>query len=333
MNVLVTGGAGYVGSVCAEQLVRQRHRVVIYDNLSAGHRAAIPPEATFIKGDLADGGKLGAVLKKFKIEAIMHFAAKALVDESIHNPAIFYQNNVSATLGLLDAACEQKIMKFIFSSSAAVYGEPQNVPILEEHPNSPVNAYGETKLAIERALTWYSSAYGLQFAALRYFNAAGATRFLGEDHRPETHLLPRIFDAALDPAKEFVLFGEDYQTPDGTCVRDFVHVLDITQAHILALRKLGKAQSSIYNVGSGKGYTIRQVVEAVELVIRQKIKVQMGARRPGDPAWLVASPEKISRELGWKPRYSTLADIVRSAWKWRQQHPNGYGRTHAPAAR
>jgi UDP-glucose 4-epimerase len=324
MNILVTGGAGYVGSVCAEQLIREKHRVVVYDNLSAGHRAAVPAEAVFVKGELADAAKLRSTLGRYRIEAIMHFAAKALVDESVRNPASFYANNVSATLNLLDLAVENKINRFIFSSSAAVYGEPQTVPIPEEHPKAPVNPYGETKLAIERALSWYAPAYGVKFAALRYFNAAGSTAALAEDHRPETHLIPRVLDAALDPSKKFTVYGEDYPTPDGTCLRDYVHVLDIAQAHILALRKLGKMDSAVYNVGLGKGYSIREVVRTVEEVTHRKIDMRAGPRRPGDPARLVASPEKISRELGWKPKHSELVKIVRSAWQWRQKHPRGY---------
>jgi UDP-glucose 4-epimerase len=324
MNILVTGGAGYVGSVCAEQLIKENHRVVIYDNLSEGHRAAVPGEAVFVKGELADAAKLRALLKKHQVGAIMHFAAKALVEESIRNPASFYANNVSATLTLLDVAVENKTDKFIFSSSAAVYGEPQTVPIPEDHPKAPVNSYGETKLAIERALSWYAPAYGLRFAALRYFNAAGSTAALGEDHRPETHLIPRVLDAALNPSKEFVIYGEDYPTPDGTCLRDYVHVLDIARAHILALRKLGKTKSAFYNVGLGQGYSIREVVRTVEEVTHRKVNAQAGPRRAGDPARLVASPERISSELGWKPRHSELVKIVRSAWQWRQQHPKGY---------
>ena len=324
MNILVTGGAGYVGSVCAEQLIKQKHRVVVYDNLSEGHRAAVPADSVFVKGELADAAKLRSALRRHRIEAIMHFAAKALVDESVRNPASFYANNVSATLNLLDVAVENKVNRFIFSSSAAVYGEPQTVPIPEEHPKSPVNPYGETKLAIERTLGWYAPAYGVKFAALRYFNAAGSTAALGEDHRPETHLIPRVLDAALDPSRKFTIYGEDYPTPDGTCLRDYVHVLDIAQAHILALRKLGKVDSAVYNVGLGKGYSIREVVRTVEEVTHRNIDVEAGPRRAGDPARLVASPEKISRELGWKPKHSELVKIVRSAWQWRQKHPRGY---------
>lgn len=326
MNILVTGGAGYVGSVCAAQLVNRKHQVVVYDNLSAGHRGAVPEGAAFVRGEIGDAARLRNAFRRFKIEAVMHFAAKALVDESVRNPSVFYANNVSATLALLDAALECKITKLIFSSSAAVYGEPQAVPIPEDHPKQPVNPYGETKLVIEGVLGWYARAYGLRFAAMRYFNAAGATPLLGEDHRPETHLLPRLLAAALDPSKRFYLFGEDYPTPDGTCLRDFVHVLDIAQAHILALRHLDRIKAAAYNVGLGEGYSIRQVIEAVEEVTGRKVNVESAARRAGDPARLVASPARLSRELGWKPKHSELKNIVRTAWLWSKKHPGGYGR-------
>lgn len=326
MNILVTGGAGYVGSVCAAQLVNRKHQVVVYDNLSAGHRGAVPEGAAFVRGEIGDAARLRNAFRRFKIEALMHFAAKALVDESVRNPSVFYANNVSATLALLDAALECKITKLIFSSSAAVYGEPQAVPIPEDHPKQPVNPYGETKLVIEGVLGWYARAYGLRFAAMRYFNAAGATPLLGEDHRPETHLLPRLLAAALDPSKRFYLFGEDYPTPDGTCLRDFVHVLDIAQAHILALRHLDRIKAAAYNVGLGEGYSIRQVIEAVEEVTGRKVNVESAARRAGDPARLVASPARLSRELGWKPKHSELKNIVRTAWLWSKKHPGGYGR-------
>ncbi len=326
MNILVTGGAGYLGSVCAEQLARQKHQVVAYDNLSAGHREAIVPGVIFVRGDVADSAKLRYICRRFKIEAVMHFAASALVSGSVRDPALFYRNNVSAGITLLEVVLENKIKKFIFSSSAAVYGEAHSVPITEEHPTAPINSYGETKLVFERALAWYHRAYGLSWAGLRYFNAAGATERLGEDHRPETHLLPRLLDAALDPATEFVLYGDDYPTPDHTCVRDFVHVLDIAQAHILALRRLPKIRFAIYNVGLGKGYSIRQVVRAVDQATGRRVRVKVGPRRIGDPATLVASQDKIRKELGWNARYSALANIVRSAWDWKRRHRNGYGR-------
>jgi len=324
MNILVTGAAGYVGSVCAAELAKQGHSIVAYDNLTAGHRQAVVEPVQFVKGDIGDKEKLKRVCKKHQVQAVMHFAASALVEESVRNPHLFYCNNVSGTFSLLEVLTELKIQKLIFSSSAAVYGEPRSVPIREDHPTSPVNPYGETKLVIERALAWYHAAYGINCAALRYFNAAGATQNLGEDHRPETHLLPRLLAAASRPNGSFEIYGDDYPTPDGTCVRDFVHVLDIAQAHILALHSLSKSGLRIYNVGHGKGYSIRAVVKAVEEIAGRKLDVRVGRRRPGDPAVLVASARKLARELKWKPRHSGLKDIIQSAWGWKQMYPNGY---------
>ena len=327
MNILVTGGAGYVGSVCAAELARQKHTVVAYDNLSAGHRPAVARGIKLVRGDIADTPKLKRVLKRHRIEAVMHFAANTLVEESVRDPHLFYANNVTGTLSLLGALAELKIGKLIFSSSAAVYGEPKSAALGEDHPTCPVNPYGETKLVIERALRWYHDAYGLNSAALRYFNAAGATAELGEDHRPETHLLPRLLAAAANRSTAFQIYGDDYPTPDGTCVRDFVHVLDIAQAHILALHSLSKPGFRIYNVGHGRGYSIRAVVKAVEGVIGRKLEIGVARRRPGDPAVLVASARKLRRELGWKPQHSDLKNIIQSAWAWRQAHPNGYGKS------
>jgi UDP-glucose 4-epimerase len=324
MNILVTGAAGYVGSVCAAELAKQKHRVVAYDNLSEGHRGALSPGMAFVKGEIADAVKVKRVCRKYQIEAIMHFAASALVDVSVRDPHLFYQNNVSASLALLGALLQEGVKKLIFSSSAAVYGEPKEVPITEDHPTQPVNPYGETKLVLERALEWYHRAYGLDCIALRYFNAAGSTGQLGEDHRPETHILPRLLDAILDPKASFSIFGDDYPTRDGTCVRDYVHVVDIAQAHILALRQLQKVGFGVYNIGHGKGYSIREVIRTAERVTGQAMHPNVGPRRAGDPATLVASPQKIICELGWKPRQSDLATIVKSAWQWRQRHPKGY---------
>jgi len=323
MNILVTGAAGYVGSVCAAELVKQGNHVVAYDNLSAGHRHAVAKGAQLVVGDIADTEKLKRVCKKHAIGAVMHFAASALVEESVRNPHLFYSNNVRGTISLLEVMASLKIQRLIFSSSAAVYGEPKIVPIPEDHPTSPVNPYGETKLVIERALGWYHKAYGIQSAALRYFNAAGATAEFGEDHRPETHLLPRLF-AAAGSKGAFQIYGDDYPTPDGTCVRDYVHILDIAQAHILALHSLPKLGSRIYNVGHGKGYSIRAVLEAVEEITGRKLKVQVSGRRPGDPAVLVATARRLRRELKWQPRHSDLKNIIQSAWVWMQNHPKGY---------
>lgn len=324
MDILVTGGAGYVGSVCAAELVKQKHTVVAYDNLSAGHRQAVVRGVKLVEGDIADTEKLRRVLKRHRIEAVMHFAGNILVGDSVRNPGLFYRNNVSGTLLLLETLAELNIRKLVFSSSAAVYGEPKTASLGEDHPTSPVNPYGETKLVIERALVWFHNAYEIDSVALRYFNAAGATEDLGEDHRPETHLLPRLLAAAAGRQASFAIYGEDYATPDGTCVRDYVHVLDIAQAHILALHSLSKPGARIYNVGHGRGYSIRAVVKAVEGVLGRKLDFAVGQRRPGDPAVLVASPRKLRRELGWKPQHSDLKNIIRSACAWMQAHPHGY---------
>ncbi|MBZ5562108.1 MAG: UDP-glucose 4-epimerase GalE [Acidobacteriia bacterium] len=329
MNILVTGAAGYVGSVCASELVNARHSVVAFDNFSAGHRAAIVKRVKLIEGDIADAATVKRVCRKFRIEAVMHFAAKALVDESMRNPGLFYRNNVSGTITLLDVLVECGIQKLVFSSSAAVYGEPKEVPITEEHPLTPINPYGETKLVIERALAWYQHAHGLRWVALRYFNAAGAVGALGEDHRPETHLVPRLLDAALNSDRTFHIYGDDYPTPDGTCVRDYVHVRDIARAHILALRALPRIRGAVFNVGHGEGFSVREVVRGVEEVTRRTLRVEVSPRRAGDPAVLVASPAKISRDLGWKPRHSDLRGIIRSAWTWKTKHPDGYHRTRS----
>jgi len=324
MNVLVTGGAGYVGSVCAEELIRARHRVVVVDDLSTGHRNAVPEGACFVKADIADRARLRRIIHRHSIDSAMHFAGATLVEKSMTEPRYYFQNNVQKGLMFLETLLEQEVRNFIFSSTAAVYGEPVSTPITEDHPTTPINAYGESKLMLETILEWYHRAYGLNCVALRYFNAAGASERLGEAHRPETHLLPLLLEAASDSNKFFQIYGDDYPTPDGTCIRDFVHVRDIAQAHILALRALPKLGFRIYNVGDGHGYSIRDVVKAVEGITSRKLPIRVGPRRPGDPAVLVASPQKLCRELKWKPRYSGLPTIVRSAWAWRLRHPDGY---------
>jgi UDP-glucose 4-epimerase len=324
MNILITGAAGYVGSVCAAELIRQGHQAIGYDNLLTGHRAALPPEIDFVQADVADREALDHTCRKYRIDAVMHFAASALIDESIRNPGLFYRNNVSATITLLDALVQNGIRNLVFSSSAAVYGEPKKVPIDESHPTAPMNPYGETKLVIEKALEWYHRAHGINCVALRYFSAAGATEELGENHVPETHLLPRLLDAALKPGKTFEIYGNDYPTADGTCVRDFVHVRDIAQAHILALGALPSVRFGIYNVGHGQGYSIKEVIRTVEEVTGRKLSVRLAGRRPGDPAVLVASHAKLGKELKWEPQYSDLKSVVRSAWAWKQTHPQGY---------
>lgn len=324
MRILVTGGAGYVGSVCAAELLRRRHFVIVYDDLSTGHRKAVGSGIKFMEGDVGDADKFQYCLRRFRVDAVMHFAASAVVEESMQDPQSFYQNNVVATLTLLEAMGRCGVKKLVFSSSAAVYGEPEQVPIPEDHPARPVNAYGETKLAIERALSWYHRAYGLNAVALRYFNAAGATRTLGEAHDPETHLLPRLFQAAIHREQEFRIFGSNYPTADGSCVRDYVHVLDIARAHALALRKLPQIGFDVYNIGHGRGYSVLQVVREVERVVGRRVGKVFAPRRAGDPAVLLAKPSKIRKALGWEPKFSGLPNIVRSGWSWHRRHPHGY---------
>jgi len=333
MNVLVAGGAGFVGSVCVEQLLAAGHFVLVMDNLSTGHRGAVSASASFVQGDFGDRELIRTLVRGRLVDAVMHFAGETLVEKSMTDPSIYFQNNVRKGLDLLDTLLECGVKKFVFSSTAAVYGEPVETPISESHPKAPINAYGESKLMVERMLEWYQRAYGLQYAALRYFNAAGASKEFGEDHQPESHLLPRVLDCALDPSREFMIYGDDYATPDGSCVRDYVHVLDIAQAHILALNALDDPQrQGAYNIGSSTGNSVREVVNAVEEVTGRKLRVRVGARRQGDPAILVATHDRVVRELGWKPRFSSLHDIVQSAWDWKQKHRHGYVATPAEVA-
>lgn len=324
MRVLVTGGAGYIGSVVTEQLVSDGHQVVVYDNLSKGHGQAVVDGAEFVEGDLADAAKLHNTLHSHKIEAVIHMAASSLVGESVVEPAKYYNNNVVAGLVLLDAMHACGVKKIVFSSTAAVYGEPEKQPILESDPTAPTNPYGETKLAFERALHWYDGAYGIRYASLRYFNAAGATEKCGEDHDPETHLIPIILQAATGKRTHVEIYGDDYPTPDGTCIRDYIHVVDLARAHILALDVLAE-RSAIYNLGcGGDGYSVRDVIETAGHVTGKEISVRVGPRRPGDPAVLIASSDKIKHELGWAPKFQDLELIVESAWKWMQSHRDGY---------
>jgi len=325
MNVLVTGGAGFVGSICCEQLLAAGHKVVIVDNLSTGHKEAVCLSAIFVEGDCGEPELIRRLVRQNAVDAVMHFAGETLVTKSMTDPRCYFHCNVRKALDFLDTLLDCSVKKFIFSSTAAVYGEPVTTPITESHPKVPINAYGDSKLMFERILEWYRRAYGLKYAALRYFNAAGASQHFGEDHNPETHLLPRILDCALDPNREFVVYGDDYPTPDGTCVRDYVHILDIAQAHMLAMEALAdEPRNGPYNIGSSLGHSVREVLRAVEEVTGRRLKVRVGSRRQGDPAILVASPERIMRELGWKPRFSGLRDIVQSAWDWKQKHPRGY---------
>ena len=320
MRVLVTGGAGYIGSVVTEQLVSDGHQVVVYDNLSKGHAEAIVDGADFVEGDLLAGAKLNETLFENRIEAVIHMAASSLVGESVEEPAKYYNNNVVAGLVLLDAMRACGVRKIVFSSTAAVYGEPEKQPIVESDLTNPTNPYGEAKLAFERAMHWYEGAYGLKYASLRYFNAAGATEHCGEDHDPETHLIPIILQAAVGRRTHVEVYGEDYPTPDGTCIRDYVHVVDLARAHILALDLL-EERSAIYNLGcGGDGYSVKDVIETARRVTGKEIPVRVGPRRPGDPAVLISSSDRIKDEVGWQPQFQDLGLIIESAWRWMLAH-------------
>lgn len=325
MRVFVTGGAGYIGSVVTEQLVDDGHEVVVYDNLTKGHRGAVVEGAKFVEGDLLDADRLRQTLSEHRVEAVIHMAASSLVGESVEAPAKYYHNNVVAGLVLLDAMRDCGVSKIVFSSTAATYGEPESQPIYETAPTTPTNTYGETKLAFEHAMHWYERAYQLRYASLRYFNAAGATEKCGEDHEPETHIIPITLQAAAGKRSHVEIYGEDYPTPDGTCIRDYIHVIDLARAHILALDVLSE-RSGIYNLGcGGEGYSVRDVIDTARRVTGQEIPVRMGQRRPGDPAVLIASSDKIKKELGWQPQFQDLGMIIESAWRWMQTHPDGYG--------
>ena len=327
MSVLVTGGAGYIGSHAVKALRAAGSEVVIYDDLSAGHRAAARATgAPLEEGRIGDTARLGDVLRAHNVDAILHFAAWLSVGDSVRDPAGYYENNVGGALAVLRAAVDAGVKHFIFSSTAATFGNPVETPITESHPQRPINAYGETKLAVERALPHFERAYGIRSVILRYFNAAGAdpAGALGEDHDPEIHVIPRAIDAALGRA-DFAIYGLDYDTPDGTCLRDYVHVTDLASAHILALESLrAGGESTSYNLGNGTPISVRDVVTSVERVTGRKVPAASGPRRPGDPAVLFASSEKIRRELGWRPRFEAIDVIVETAWRWRETHPQGY---------
>jgi len=316
--ILVTGGAGYVGSVCSRQLLECGHEVVIIDDLSTGHAEAVPTDATFHRLNYGDRNGVAHVLKQHSIDAVFHFAAKALIPESMSNPGTFFDSNVGLGISLLEVLRSFGIKRFVFSSSAAVYGNPRLVPIDESHPKDPVNSYGETKLMFERVLRWYAAAYDWTVAAFRYFNASGATVDAGESHRPETHIIPLLLEAVTGERPHFDIYGDDYHTPDGTCIRDYVHVSDIASAHLLALEVPEHAGMQSYNIGTGQGYSVREVICAVEEVTGSKIPVRVASRRHGDPAVLCASPKKLIAELNWKPRSSDLKNIVHSAWEWKR---------------
>jgi UDP-glucose 4-epimerase len=322
MKILVVGGAGYIGSVCAELLLDKGHNVSIFDNLSEGHRAAIDSRAKFTEGDLQDRKSIERTLAELTPDAVMHFAANALVGESMQNPSKYFRNNIANGLNLLDAMVNTNVKRIVFSSTCAIFGPPERLPIDELTPKQPINPYGESKLAFEKILRWYDEIHEVKFVSLRYFNAAGASRRFGEDHRLETHLIPNVLKAALGEKSSVEILGTDYETPDGTCIRDYIHIVDLAQAHILAL---GASKSDFYNLGTGGGASVRQVIESCRKVTGHKINVLERPRRPGDPPRLIASSEKINRELGWKPQFQSLDTIIESAWKWHQKFPRGYG--------
>ncbi|MFH1753640.1 MAG: UDP-glucose 4-epimerase GalE [Candidatus Omnitrophota bacterium] len=323
MRILVTGGAGYIGSVCAEELIRQKHETIVIDDLAQGHKEALLPEAVFYQGDFGNKDLLESIFKKHSPEAVIHFAAETLVEFSMSDPGRYFRNNVVCGINLLDTMLKFNCKKLIFSSTAAVFGEPKYSPIDEKHPKNPINAYGESKLMFEKILDWYNRAYGLKFNAFRYFNAAGASELHGEDHDPETHLIPVVIRAAQHGAR-MKIFGSDYPTKDGTCVRDYVHILDLAQAHILALDNLEARCCARYNLGNSIGYTNLEVVRTVEKVSGKRVDYETVPRRKGDPSELVAASELAKSELGWRPKYESLESIIESAWKWRQRHPQGY---------
>ncbi|MCK7606614.1 UDP-glucose 4-epimerase GalE [Geobacillus stearothermophilus] len=324
--ILVCGGAGYIGSHAVYRLLEKGERVVVVDNLQTGHREAVHRDAVFCQGDIRDRDFLREVFRQHDIEAVIHFAANSLVGESMEEPLKYYDNNVYGTQVLLEVMKEFGVKQIVFSSTAAVYGEPKQIPIIETDPTEPTNAYGETKLAMEKMMKWADRAYGIRSISLRYFNVAGAYgTTIGEDHNPETHLIPLILKVPLGQREEIYIFGDDYDTPDGTCIRDYIHVLDLVDAHWLALEKLRSgADSDVYNLGNGNGFSVKEVIEAARQVTGHPIPARVVARRPGDPARLVASSEKAKRELGWEPKYPSITDIVASAWEWHQARPNGY---------
>ncbi len=321
MNVFVTGGAGYIGSVCVEELLNSGFPVTVFDNLTEGHRAAVDPRASLIIGDLSDRAAVLAAMGLAHAEAVIHFAASSLVGESMKNPTKYFRNNVANSINLLDACVESDVRKFVFSSTAAVYGMPDRGPVDEALPKNPVNPYGESKLMIERMLAWYRQLHGLEYAVFRYFNAAGASERFGEHHRVETHLIPNVLKVALGQRPSVEVFGTDYPTPDGTCVRDFVHIADLAQAHILALQP---GKQGCFNLGNGAGFSVREVINSCQRISGQPIQIHERARRAGDPPHLVAAADMASSQLGWKPRYATLDSIIETAWSWHRRHPDGY---------
>jgi UDP-glucose 4-epimerase len=318
-NVLVTGGAGYVGSVCCAELLKLGHSVTIVDDLSTGFKHSVPAGAVFLQIDIGDRALLEPLVRDVRFDVVFHFAAKALIAESMSNPGYFFEQNVAAGITMLEVLRRAQIRKFVFSSSSSVYGIPEKVPIDEDDPNDPINAYGESKLMFERVLQWYARAYGWSVIAFRYFNAAGGTDDRGENHDPETHVIPLLLQTAARERDGFSINGDDYPTSDGTCVRDYVHVLDIAHGHICALKKMDQPGMRAYNIGLGTSYSVRQLCDAVEKVVGHSLPISIAPRREGDPPILCASPRRIMAELGWKPKHSSLDEIISSAWKWKQK--------------
>jgi len=323
-RVLVAGGAGYIGSVVVVQLLARGYEPVVYDDLSHGHRGALPNGVRLIVGDIGDRDALDCAFSEVRPQAVMHFAAFIEAGESMQLPEKYFRNNTASALTLLEAVLAHKVPRFVFSSTAALYGTPEKTPIEETAPLHPTNAYGESKLLVEQMLEWFHRIHGLRYASLRYFNVAGAAGEQGEDHHPESHLIPLAFQVALGTRKELAIFGTDYPTPDGTCIRDYIHVSDLADAHLLVLEALKQKDRLIYNLGNGQGFSVREVIETVRRVTGDPIPAKESPRRPGDPAVLVASSEKIKNELAWQPRFPDLESIVRSAWEWRKARPNGY---------
>lgn len=329
MAVLVCGGGGYIGSHCVYSLIDKKEEVVVVDNLQTGHLDAIHKEAKFYQGDIKDKDFLDKVFRENDIDAVMHFAANSLVGMSVKEPLHYYNNNVYGSLVLLETMERYHTKRIVFSSTAAVYGEPKNLPILEEDETAPTNPYGETKLAVEKMMRWADEAHGIKYIALRYFNVAGAHEkaIIGEDHCPETHLIPLILEVPLNKREYITIFGEDYDTPDGTCIRDYIHVMDLVDAHILALDRLrGGCESTVYNLGNGEGFSVKEMIEAARKVTQHPIPAVVGKRREGDPSKLIASSEKARRDLGWQPRYTNIEDIIASAWRWHSKNPKGFAK-------
>lgn len=325
MNILVTGGAGFIGSAVAARLVASGHGVVVYDNLSHGHRRALPADIPLIVGDVGDAGTLDATFDRHRIDAVMHFAGLIEAGESMKVPAVFFRNNTAGTLSLLEAMLRHDVRRLVFSSSAAIFGDPDSSPVGEDAAQHPTSAYGESKLLVERMLDWMNRIHGMRFACLRYFNAAGATDpDHGEDHRPESHLIPLTLRVALGKSSAITVFGADYPTPDGTCLRDYIHVADLAEAHLLTLRALESRDRLYYNLGNGEGFSVRQVIEVARRVTGRPIPSVDAPRRPGDMPTLVASAERIRAELGWRPARHDLETIIGSAWEWHHRHPDGY---------